>query len=144
MPVFKKTSGDDDTGKKTDVKTAEQQQSEEQRLLNERKQQELKFQIQQKQQLVQQQQKQAEAYNLAYPGTFATAFNTHGSIHHILPPAAAEDYEELMPDPMQYVSLMTGVPPPPPAAEMRHIEQLHSEPVLPPGKRHYWRQTMLS
>lgn len=134
MPVFKKqATAEDDATKKTEP-TATEQLNEEQRLLNERKQQELKFQIQQKQQLVQQQQKQAEAFNLAYPGTFATAFNSHGSIHHILPPVGADDYEELMPDPMQYVTLMGGVPPPPPAAEIRRLEQLHSEPVLPPGK----------
>lgn len=134
MPVFKKqATTEEDASKKAETAAADQL-SEEQRLQNERRQQELKFQIQQKQQLVQQQQKQAEAFNLAYPGTFANAFNSHGSIHHILPPVVAEEYEELMPDPMQYVTLMGGVPPPPPVAEMRRMEQLHSEPVLPPGK----------
>lgn len=120
-----------------DEETKKQEQhdklSEEQRLMNAKKQQELKFQIQQKQQLVQQQQKHAEAYNLAHPGQFASAFNSHGSIHHVLPPVT-EDYDDLMPDPLQYVSLM-GAPPPPPAnAEARRLAELNNEPVLPPGK----------
>lgn len=90
----------------------------------------MKFQIQQKQQLVQQQQKHAEAYNLAHPGQFNTAYHSVGSIHHMLPPV--EDYDDLMPDPLQYVSLM-GAPPPPPMTTHRPVENIN-EPVLPPGK----------
>lgn len=105
--------------------------SEEELKLRQKRQDELKFQIHQKQQLVQLQQKQAEAYNLAHPGQFASAYSSHGSIHHILPPVT-EEYDDLMPDPMQYVSLM-GAPPPPPIAETIHIAEVHSEPVLPPG-----------
>lgn len=106
--------------------------SEEEKLIKKKKQDELKFQIQQKQQLLQLQQKQAEAYNLAHPGTFANIYNTHGTIHHILPAVQPEEYD-LMPDPMQYATLMTAPPPPAiPEAEVPHYEE-SSEPVLPPG-----------
>lgn len=104
--------------------------SEEEKLIKKKKQDELKFQIQQKQQLLQLQQKQAEAYNLAHPGQFANIYNTHGTIHHILPAVQPEEYD-LMPDPMQY-ALMTAPPPPAPEAENTLYEE-SSEPVLPPG-----------
>lgn len=91
----------------------------------------MKFQIHQKQQMLQLQQKQAEAYNLAHPGQFANIYHTHGTIHHILPTVQAEEYD-LMPDPMQYATLMTAPPPPMPEPEMPHFEE-QSEPVLPPG-----------
>lgn len=106
-----------------------------------RKKEELKFKIQQKQQLLQQQQKHAEAYNLAHPGQFASIYNTHGSIHHVLP----EEYDDLMPDPMHYVSMMTVAPPPPPEnqqmqtqpiPQIQPIQNLRfedEENVLPPG-----------
>lgn len=90
-------------------------------------------------------QKQAEAYNLAHPGQFANIYNTHGTIHHILPTVQPEEYD-LMPDPMQYeliqsnmqyATLMTTAAPPPPMAppqepKLPHFEE-PDEPVLPPG-----------
>lgn len=131
--------------------------NDEEKLMKQKQQEALKFQIHQKQQLLQLQQKQAEAYNLAHPGQFANIYNTHGTIHHILPEVQPEEYD-LMPDPMQYANLMTPVPPPPmpmpepetiiphppqhqpqhqpqvqaPQHQPRHHEQ-ESEPVLPPG-----------
>lgn len=126
--------------------------NDEEKLMKQKQQEALKFQIHQKQQLLQLQQKQAEAYNLAHPGQFANIYNTHGTIHHILPEVQPEEYD-LMPDPMQYANLMTPVPPPPmPMPEPEtiiphqpqhqpqvqapqhqpHYEQ-ESEPVLPPG-----------
>lgn len=108
--------------------------SQEENLIEKKKKEELKFQIQQKQQLLQLQQKQAEAYNLAHPGQFANIYNTHGTIHHILPAVQPEEYD-LMPDPMQYATLMTAPPPPlapPQETEIPHFEEA-SEPVLPPG-----------
>lgn len=105
--------------------------------MEKKKKEELKFQIQQKQQLLQMQQKQAEAYNLAHPGQFANIYSTHGTIHHILPTVQPEEYD-LMPDPMQY-ALMTApmAAPPPPMSqpqepELSHFEEA-DEPVLPPG-----------
>lgn len=105
------------------------EQNDEEQQLKKKRQDELKFQVQQKQQLLHQQQKVAEAYNLAHPGQFASVYSQHGSIHHVLP---APDYEDLMPDPMQFVSIM-GVPPPPPTANTATFEDAN-EPVLPPGK----------
>lgn len=108
--------------------------SQEENLIVKKKKEELKFQIQQKQQLLQLQQKQAEAYNLAHPGQFANIYSTHGTIHHILPAVQPEEYD-LMPDPMQYATLMTAPPPPmapPQETEISHFEEA-SEPVLPPG-----------
>lgn len=96
-----------------------------------KRQDELKFQVAQKQQMLQHQQKMAEAYNLAHPGQFASVYNTHGSIHHILPPQQ-DEYDDLMPDPMQYVTMM-NVPPPPPTNETAVFEEANDEPVLPPG-----------
>lgn len=105
--------------------------SEEERIIKKKKQDELKFQVQQKQQLLQLQQKQAEAYNLAHPGQFANVYHTHGTIHHILPTVQPVEYD-LMPDPMHYATMMTAPPPPMPEAEISHFEE-ESEPVLPPG-----------
>lgn len=104
--------------------------SEEEKLIKKKRQDELKFQVHQKQQMLQLHQKQAEAYNLAHPGQFANIYSTHGTIHHILPTVQAEEYD-LMPDPMQY-ALMTAPPPPMPEAELRHFVEA-IETVLPPG-----------
>lgn len=108
--------------------------NEEEKIIQKKRQDELKFQIHQKQQMLQLQQKQAEAYNLAHPGQFANIYNTHGTIHHILPAVQPEEYD-LMPDPTQY-ALMTAPPPPMPEPEMTQpvirFEEV-SEPVLPPG-----------
>lgn len=105
--------------------------SEEEKLIKKKKQDELKFQIHQKQQMLQLQQKQAEAYNLAHPGQFANIYSTHGTIHHILP--TVQPFGDLMPDPMQYANLMTAPPPPAaPEPETTHYEE-SSEQVLPPG-----------
>lgn len=107
---------------------------EEEKLLQKKKQEELKLQVQQKQQLLQLQQKQAEAYNLAHPGQFANIYNTHGTIHHILPNTVQpeECQYDLMPDPMQYATMMTAPPPPMSEPEVTHFEEA-DEPVLPPG-----------
>lgn len=43
-----------------------------------------------------------------------------------------EDYDDLMPDPMQFVSLM-GAPPPPPMVPPPNSMMDKNEPVLPPG-----------
>lgn len=134
---FTLTCADDDSKKPDPANDA----NEEEKLIKRKKQDELKFQIQQKQQLLQLQQKQAEAYNLAHPGQFANIYNTHGTIHHILPAVQPEEYD-LMPDPMQYANLMTAAPPPPMAEpEVRHYEP-ESETVLPPGEfffKHYYQ-----
>lgn len=99
----------------------------EERLAQEKKQQELRFQIQQKQQLVQQQQKSAEAYAMmAQSGHLPSGFE----LHHMM--TSAEDFDELMPDPLQYMSIM-GAPPPPPVAENERPPGVDEEPVLPPG-----------
>lgn len=133
MPVFKKQTNSEDDNRKQDQSG---NLTEEQRLLNEMKTQEFKFQIQQKQQLIQQQQKHAEAFNLANPGAFHSEYNQHGCIDHILPPVVPEDYEELMPDPMHFATIMTGnAPPPPPVVEVRRPED--NEPILPPGNTFY-------
>lgn len=102
--------------------------------MKKKKQDELKFQIHQKQQMLQLQQKQAEAYNLAHPGQFANIYSTHGTIHHILPEVQPEEYD-LMPDPMHmHYAMMTAPPPPMPEPEVAaHFEE-QSEPVLPPGR----------
>lgn len=127
MPVFKKQAMTEEEKKQEQI----DQMTEEQRMLHEMKTQEFKFQVQQKQQLVQQQQKHAEAFNLAHPGTFASEYSHHGCIDHMLPPVVED--EELMPDPMQFVTMMTGTaPPPPPVIVVRRPED--NEPVLPPGK----------
>ncbi|KAJ6635398.1 Zinc finger matrin-type protein, partial [Pseudolycoriella hygida] len=42
-----------------------------------------------------------------------------------------EDYDDLMPDPMQFVSLMGAAPPPPPRIPPSTVDK--NEPVLPPG-----------
>lgn len=121
--------GLEDEPKKVD---ANENQKEEENLLNERKQHELKFQIQQKQQLIQQQQAQAEAYNLAHPGQFQNIYQNVGTIHHVLQP---DDYDDLMPDPLQYFTLMSGAPPPPPAPVPAPPAIADpNEPVLPPGR----------
>lgn len=149
MPVLKKQTSDEDTKK---AEALANQISEEEKLMQKKKEEEAKFVLNQTKQLLHQHQKQAEAYNLAHPGQFANIYNSHGSIHHILPPVQ-EEYDDLMPDPMQYVSLMA--PPPPPSAEAEQLQQQlpHSiphphqlqdqqeqhryevaeEPVLPPG-----------
>lgn len=119
-----------------DTKKLEQSelQTEEERTFNERKQQEFKFQILQKQQLIQQQQKHAEAYNLAHPGQFQNVYQSVGTIHHVLQPQA-EEYDDLMPDPLQYYSIMSGAPPPPPVpVPVAPPATVVNEPVLPPGK----------
>lgn len=93
----------------------------------------MKFQIQQKQHLIQQQQAQAEAYNIAHPGQFQNIYQSVGTIHHVLP---AEEYDDLMPDPVQYFSLMSGAPPPPPVPVPPPSVPIAdpNEPVLPPGR----------
>lgn len=106
--------------------------SEEEKLILLKKRDELQFTIHQKQQMLHLQQKQAEAYNLAHPGQFANIYQTHGTIHHVLPAVQPEEYD-LMPDPMQYATLMTAPPPPMPEPEIPHFEQTN-EPVLPPGE----------
>lgn len=54
-----------------------------------------------------------------------------------------EDYDDLMPDPMQFVSLMGPAPPPPPMVPPPPATVDKNEPVLPPGllnkkKRIFW------
>lgn len=44
-----------------------------------------------------------------------------------------EDYDDLMPDPMQFVSLMGAAPPPPPMVPPPPSTVDKNEPVLPPG-----------
>lgn len=46
-----------------------------------------------------------------------------------------EDYDDLMPDPMQFVSLMGAAPPPPPMVPPPPSTVIvdKNEPVLPPG-----------
>lgn len=127
---------DDESKKQEQPQQTINDKIEEEKLLQKKKQDELKLQIQHKQHLLQLQQKQAEAYNLAHPGQFANIYNTHGTIHHVL----SEEYD-LMPDPMHYatmnnIAMMTSVaapPPPMPEPEVAHFVQETSEPVLPPG-----------
>lgn len=158
MPVFKKQTGksqkydffkslklnqlnicqciaEDESKKQEQPQQTINEKMEEEKLLQKKKQDELKLQIQQKQQLLQLQQKHAEAYNLAHPGQFANIYNTHGTIHHILPGTVQPEEYELMPDPMHYAAaMMTAAPPPPmPEPEVTHFEEAN-EPVLPPGK----------
>lgn len=47
-----------------------------------------------------------------------------------------EDYDDLMPDPMQFVSLMGSAPPPPPMVPPPPSTVDKNEPVLPPGLLH--------
>lgn len=96
----------------------------------ERKHDEFKFQIQQKQLMVQQQQKHAEQYVMLHANQFANPnFNLNALQIPII--TANDEYDDLMPDPMQYVSLM-GAPPPPPIEPT--IPPEDDTPVLPPGK----------
>lgn len=153
MPVFKKQTGksnrvalklnqpfdtfsrftEDESKKSDQPQQTVNEKIEEEKLLQKKKQDELKLQIQHKQQLLQLQQKQAEAYNLAHPGQFANIYNTHGTIHHILPSAVQPEEYDLMPDPMHYAAAMMTAPPPPmPEPEPAHFEEAN-EPVLPPG-----------
>lgn len=126
---------EDESKKQEQPQQTANEKMEEEKLLQKKKQEELKLQIQQKQQLLQLQQKQAEAYNLAHPGQFANIYNTHGTIHHILPNAVQPEEYDLMPDPMHYAAaMMTAAPPPPmPEPEVTHFEEANDEPVLPPG-----------
>lgn len=64
------------------------------------------------------------------------------SMHHQDPSAyqydgmhqmAPEDYDDLMPDPMQFVSLMGAPPPPPMVPPPQQQRDDKNEPVLPPG-----------
>lgn len=129
--IYKTNQFAEDESKKQD---STNQVVQEENLIEKKKKEELKFQIHQKQQLLQLHQKQAEAYNLAHPGQFANIYSTHGTIHHILPTVQPEEYD-LMPDPMQYATLMTAPPPPmapPQEPEISHFKE-SSEPVLPPG-----------
>lgn len=60
----------------------------------------------------------------------------HHSMYHYdgMHQMAPEDYDNLMPDPMQFVSMM-GAPPPPPMVPPPKPERADkNEPVLPPGK----------
>lgn len=98
----------------------------------ERKTDEFKFQIQQKQLMVQQQQKHAEQYVMLHANQFSnSSYNLNNMQIPIIP--TVDDYDDLMPDPMQYVSLM-GAPPPPPIAPSIPLEE-EEAPVLPPGKK---------
>lgn len=59
----------------------------------------------------------------------------HHSMYHYdgMHQMAPEDYDNLMPDPMQFVSMM-GAPPPPPMVPPPQPERADkNEPVLPPG-----------
>lgn len=47
---------------------------------------------------------------------------------------SAEDYDDLMPDPLQFVSMMGAPPPPPMVPPPQQIMIDKNEPVLPPGK----------
>lgn len=159
MPVFKKQTGkfkntvlfkiklritiklnqsfdifaEDESKKQDQPQQTLNEKIEEEKLLQKKKQEELKLQVQQKQHLLQLQQKQAEAYNLAHPGQFANIYNTHGTIHHILPNTVQPEEYDLMPDPMHYATMMTAPPPPMPEPEVTHFEEANDEPVLPPG-----------
>lgn len=95
----------------------------------ERKQDELKFHIQQKQIMVQQQQKHAEKYVMMHANQFTNSYNNLNSMQIPIIPTV-DEYDDLMPDPIQYVSLM-GAPPPPPVDPA--IAQEDEAPVLPPG-----------
>lgn len=101
----------------------------EKRQEQERKQDELKFHIQQKQIMVQQQQKHAEKYVMMHANQFSNSYNNLNSMQIPIIPTV-DEYDDLMPDPMQYVSLM-GAPPPPPVDPT--VAQENEAPVLPPG-----------
>lgn len=86
--------------------------------------------MQQKQLLVQQQQKHAEQYVMMHAGQFANNYNNLNSMQIPIIPTV-DEYDDLMPDPMQYVSLM-GAPPPPPS-DISAVPPPEEPPVLPPG-----------
>lgn len=52
---------------------------------------------------------------------------------NVPPQMPMEDYDDLMPDPMQFVSLMGSAPPPPPMVPPPPSTVDKNEPVLPPG-----------
>lgn len=57
-------------------------------------------------------------------------YDHYDGMHQMAP----EDYDNLMPDPLQFVSMM-GAPPPPPMVPPPQPERADkNEPVLPPGK----------
>lgn len=101
----------------------------EKRQERERKQDEFKFHVHQKQLMVQQQQKHAEQYVMMHAGQFVNTYNNMNSMQIPIIPTV-DEYDDLMPDPMQYVSLM-GAPPPPPIEPT--IAPKDETPVLPPG-----------
>lgn len=80
--------------------------------------------------------------NMAIANSTATSHIPAAAVHNPMMYAsydgmhqmAPEDYDDLMPDPMQFVSLM-GAPPPPPMVPppSAQIQMQQSEPVLPPG-----------
>lgn len=142
MPVLKKQSTEDGP-KRAEYSLNEI--SEEEKIIQKKKQDELKFHLHQTKQFIHQQQKQAEAFNLMHPGHIENIYHTHGTIHHVLP-VVQEDYDDLMPDPMQYVSMMAPPPPPvegePQQQQPQQKQQQQQqpqrfeepdEPVLPPG-----------
>ena len=108
-----------------------EQQMLEQKLMEERRQQELKLQVAQKQQFLHHQQKVADAYYMATGGQYPPAI-----IPGMPMMAMAEEYDDLMPDPLQFVTLMAA-PPPPPAEPEEPPPQVVVEPIveaiLPPG-----------
>lgn len=57
----------------------------------------------------------------------APAAYSYDNMHQM----AHEDYDDLMPDPMQFVSLMGAPPPPPMVPPPQRADK--NEPVLPPG-----------
>lgn len=60
------------------------------------------------------------------PSPAPTAYS-YDNMHQM----AHEDYDDLMPDPMQFVSLMGAPPPPPMVPPPQRADK--NEPVLPPG-----------
>lgn len=89
----------------------------------ERKNDEFKFHV------AQQQQKHAEQYVMMHAGHFTNNYNNLNSMQIPIIPTV-DEYDDLMPDPMQYVSMM-GAPPPPPV-EPTPVPK-DETPVLPPG-----------
>lgn len=79
----------------------------------------------------------AVIYNVAPappPPTHGPALPPPGGYHHSydnMQHMQMEDYDDLMPDPMQFVSLMGAPPPPPMVPPPSSIDK--NEPVLPPG-----------
>lgn len=64
-------------------------------------------------------------------------FPQYQQYHEGMPPAMhhhMDDYDDLMPDPMQFVSLM-GAPPPPPMVPPPADMEDKNEQVLPPGEK---------